>query len=107
MEKAQAFRARRSILNGQLDSLFCWEGPPMTRWLWAALAGLCFLFRPAPLRAADDPVVKRAVDKGVAFLKSKQQPDGLWKHDEIGATSLAALTLLECGVPADDPAIQK
>src|SRR5262249_37645936 len=32
---------------------------------------------------------------------------GEWTYQESGMTSLAALTLLECGVPADDPAIQR
>ena len=79
----------------------------MTRWLTAAMAGLCFVFFLTPLRAAENGAVQRAIDKGVAFLKSKQEQDGRWKHEEIGATSLAALTLLECGVPANDPGIQK
>jgi hypothetical protein len=79
----------------------------MTRWLGVAVAGWCLLFLLAPLRGADDPAIQRAVEKGVAYLKRSQQPDGRWKHDEIGATALAALTLLECGVPANDPAIQK
>jgi hypothetical protein len=79
----------------------------MTRWPGAAAAGLCLLVLLAPLQAADDPAVQRAIDKGVAHLKSIQQQDGRWRHDEIGATSLAAITLLECGVPAKDPCIQK
>src|SRR5262249_6970593 len=69
--------------------------------------GWCLLLLLAPVRAADDPRIQRAVDKGVAYLKSGQQQDGRWKHDEIGGTALVALTLLECGVPANDPCIQK
>src|SRR5262249_28344609 len=49
----------------------------------------------------------RAVDRGVAYLKSIQQPDGTWPNREIGATALAGLTLLECGVEEKDPSVQK
>lgn len=47
-------------------------------------------------------IVQPAVDKGVAYLKT-QVPDltGL----RCGYVGLNGLTLLECGVPADDPAI--
>jgi hypothetical protein len=79
----------------------------MARWLGATVIAWCFLFLIPPLRGADEATVKIAVDKGVAYLKKAQQQDGRWKHDEIGATALAALTLLECGVPANDPSIQK
>jgi hypothetical protein len=51
--------------------------------------------------------VNAAVDKGVRFLKSMQKPDGSWDYvHSVGFTALAALTLLECQVPAKDPAIQ-
>src|SRR5262249_56922223 len=36
-----------------------------------------------------------------------QDADGTWKYTEIGATALAALTMLECGVRESDPAIKK
>jgi tRNA A-37 threonylcarbamoyl transferase component Bud32 len=48
-----------------------------------------------------------AIDRGVAYLKSLQKADGTWPFTEVGATALAGLTLLECGVPPDDPAVQK
>ncbi len=58
-------------------------------------------------RAAEPGGVDRAVERGVACLKRLQGPDGTWPREQIGATALAGLTLLECGVPADDPAIRK
>ncbi len=59
-------------------------------------------------RAADKDAIDRAVDRGVKELKSIQEGDGGWPHTQkAGATALAALTLLECGVPIDDPAITK
>jgi hypothetical protein len=53
------------------------------------------------------PEFKPAMDRGVAFLKSLQKPDGSWPHQRPGATPLAAWTLLECDVSPNDPAIQK
>jgi hypothetical protein len=48
-----------------------------------------------------------AIARGVAYLKSIQQVDGTWPYDQIGPTALAGLTLLECGVPANDAAVVK
>jgi len=67
------------------------------------------------LRAADQDKVKQSIDAGVAALKAKQKDNGFWiygsdnspSHNSIGATALAGLALLECGVPADDEAIQR
>lgn len=56
--------------------------------------------------AADDPI-QQAIDRGVDHLKAIQKQDGAWPHQHIGATALAALTLLECGVAATDPAVQR
>lgn len=60
-------------------------------------------------RAADEEAIKQAVQMGVAHLKSIQAADGSWTHlsHGMGATSLAGLALLECGVKKDDPAIQR
>src|SRR5262249_41358268 len=51
--------------------------------------------------------VKQAIDRAVAHLRSLQQPDGSWKFTEMGATALAGLTLLECDVSAEDPAVAR
>jgi len=52
--------------------------------------------------------------KGVDFLKRTQNSNGTWTYVEDQTTeyshemaAMAGLTLLECGVPADDPVIQK
>jgi hypothetical protein len=66
-----------------------------------------FLPATASLRAADAEAIQRAVDRGVEYLKRLQKEDGTWPRREMGATALAGLTLLECGVAADDPAVQK
>jgi hypothetical protein len=49
--------------------------------------------------------INSAIDKGVSALKKMQRKDGTWPHEKIGATALAGLTLLECGVKADDKVI--
>ncbi|HEV3081049.1 MAG TPA: prenyltransferase/squalene oxidase repeat-containing protein [Gemmataceae bacterium] len=59
-------------------------------------------------RTADADAIKQAVDRGVAFLKSSQRPDGTWQGEyRVGITALTALTLLECDVDPADPVIQK
>src|SRR5438876_6600489 len=90
-------------------------GCPMKRGL-KCVAALCLL-APAitSARAADEEQIKLAIEKGVAALRRLQQRDpgqreGWWnypgRNNTSGMTSLAALTLLECGVQPDDPAIQ-
>jgi hypothetical protein len=52
--------------------------------------------------------VDMSVQKGMEYLKKQQQKDGRWMGShQIGYTALAGLTLLEGGLPASDPAIQK
>lgn len=70
-----------------------------------ALLGLLLLTVPA--HASDQAAVKASVERGVVYLKKLQTENGTWPRNEMGATSLAALTLLECDVPANDPVIQK
>src|SRR5437016_1492013 len=62
-----------------------------------------------------DPHIQRAVDRGVSFLRSLQSPDGAWLYNpydrtvppNVGATALAALSLLESGIKTDDPAVRR
>jgi hypothetical protein len=61
-------------------------------------------------RAVDPDTIKRAVDSGVAYLKQNQNQDGSWGANNghtSGCTALAAMTLLECGVGADEAGIKK
>jgi hypothetical protein len=66
---------------------------------------------PARARGADKVAIDRAVERGVAALRSMQKTDGRWDYPTpsatAGTTALAALTMLECGVEKDDPAIVK
>ena len=57
--------------------------------------------------AADKEKVQHAVDRGVEHLRGLQARDGSWPAHYFGGTALAGLTLLECDVPASDPAIQQ
>lgn len=52
--------------------------------------------------------VRAAVLRGVRFLKTTQEANGTWAGTHpVGYAALPALTLLECGVPASDPTVQK
>jgi hypothetical protein len=60
-----------------------------------------------PALAVDKRAVERSIDRGVDALKKSQNDDGSWSNISLGATSLAALTLVECGVPRNDPSVKK
>jgi hypothetical protein len=60
--------------------------------------------------------INEAVERGVKYLKARLlsedhlyycSTDGGLGGAHVGAVALAALTLLECGVPPTDPAVQK
>lgn len=76
-----------------------WVGGPLLS-LAAILATTAY--------AADKQAIQQAIARGVAYLKQGQGIDGSWPHAHTaGATALVGLTLLECGVPAADPAVQR
>lgn len=70
---------------------------------------------PKPLSKEEQAKVDKAVDRGVDFLKRTQTEEGNWPRYYMGATkrwqvgecALPAYALLEAGVPASDPVIQK
>jgi len=61
---------------------------------------------PAKLTSLD---VERAINSGLAYLRSQQQSGGFFRYQsqewDVGATSLAALSLAMAGTPADDPVL--
>jgi hypothetical protein len=62
----------------------------------------------APSRAADKEAVNAAVERGRKNLLATQHDTGTWASEHpTGLTALCGLTLLECGVPVDDAAVQK
>jgi hypothetical protein len=61
-----------------------------------------------PLTKAEQNQIDTAIGRGVAFLKKAQTPEGTWPGARpIEAAALAGMTLLECGVPANDPVLVK
>ncbi len=93
----------------------------------ATLAALSGLARGAKEAGGPDPEkIQEAIRRGIHYLRAQQQDDGSWRfirevrkknkkeverrHDAVydtGLTALAALAMLENGVPASDPAIRK
>ncbi len=75
-----------------------------------ALVYLAGVFGPNDAARAADvlPLIKQAIERGVAQLKTKQMKVGNWDtgQNSAGSTALAGVTLLECDVPPDDPVIQ-
>ncbi|QEL16057.1 prenyltransferase/squalene oxidase repeat-containing protein [Limnoglobus roseus] len=70
---------------------------------------LAVLALTASLLPAADPKAewKATVDKGVAFLKAAQKPDGSWgtAPQSMGVTGVVVTGLLQCGVsPDEEPA---
>jgi hypothetical protein len=54
--------------------------------------------------------VNAAIDRGVAQLRKLQKDDGRfepYEGQDLGTTALCAYTLVSCGVPAADPAVEK
>jgi hypothetical protein len=69
------------------------------------LATLALVTADTPIRAVDQDLIDKAIEKGVKALRRMQQPDGTWPHQYIGATALAGVTLLECGADKQDKAV--
>jgi hypothetical protein len=69
---------------------------------WVAVAFLIVF--PVPARAQDDAAIRRAISCGVDFLKTTQINSG---GPGVGANALIGLTLLECGVSANDPSVKR
>lgn len=64
-----------------------------------------------PLNAPlDARMVLESIDRGVAYLKREQDEKGRWDESDNypgGVSALCSLSLLNAGVPADDPVIEK
>jgi hypothetical protein len=62
-----------------------------------------------PALAADPQQIQQAIARGVRAIKevpASESQDPRYR-DGVGLYSLIGLTLLECGVPADDPAVRR
>jgi hypothetical protein len=76
-------------------------------WRAGAWAVVAVLAAAAPAAAVDQDTIDKSVKAGVAALRQGQDQTGRWHaYQDVGMTALAALTLLECDVPADDKAVQ-
>jgi hypothetical protein len=56
--------------------------------------------------------VNEAIERGARWLRQTQRGDGTWQSPynrgyPMGATALAALTLLKCGARPDEPVVEK
>lgn len=56
-----------------------------------------------------DDEVSAAIDRGLSWLRERQNADGSWSFGghTLGMTALAALAMLENGTPPDDPAVRR
>jgi len=79
--------------------------------LWAAAVAAAF---PATARAAEEltpEVVRISIERGVDYLKKQQNKvRGNWAGhggQPGGVTALCTLAMLNAGVPAEDPAVQR
>ena len=74
--------------------------------VFATLLLLTGMIRPAYAAEIDAASVQRAIDRGVAYLRSSQNDRGGWNEygsQSCGLTSLCTLSLLNAGVSRDDP----
>ncbi|MBI1832663.1 MAG: hypothetical protein HYR84_14580 [Planctomycetes bacterium] len=61
-----------------------------------------------PAIAAQQKKINDAIDKGVAYLKRTQHPNGTWHPGHpVGYAAIGGLTLLECNVSPKDPAVMR
>lgn len=74
---------------------------------WGLLATMALAAGSTPARAVEKDEIDKAIDRGVSALLAMRRPDGTWPHPHIGATALAALTLLECGAKEDGKPIRQ
>jgi hypothetical protein len=74
--------------------------------------------KPSPAKAEPPPPLSKEVlgqiARGVQFLQKHQDADGSWQKllgitgpNKVGDSALAGLTLLGCGVPRNDPGVQR
>lgn len=64
----------------------------------------------AKVEANDKESIAASIDRGVAYLKREQNPDGSWSSRSVSnfdLTPLCTLALLNSGVPPDDDHIQR
>ena len=66
--------------------------------VWDNVGDLCLLSK--------DITFVSAVEKGLHWLRTQQNPDGSWQNS-VGITSMTALAFLNAGYTEDDPTVNK
>ena len=63
----------------------------------------------APEKVLTEKIVKNAIEKGQQFLLQQQGENGAWTSSEyvVGKTSLALMTLINCGMTVEDVPVQR
>lgn len=84
----------------------------MFRWAWVVV-----LVVPLVVRAEPEPLVEQvraAINRGVNYLRRTEKGRGHWEQPGLvatdkpgGATALAMLALLNCGLPPSDPMMKR
>src|SRR5262245_32771214 len=83
------------------------------RWLVVVALFCCVPVLPAQpgnITPDEQTKINDAIDRGVRFLQATQTRSGTWATNNqhaLGYTALPGLTLLECGVPPTDAAVQR
>lgn len=112
-------RTRGHVVHARIDLTYRYvklkassaEKPTVIAATWDIRAKRRYAFRHDGFQAEVD----KAIDKGVAYLKTLQIADGEAHaasytphgNHRIGSTALAILTLAACDVPRDDPSIRR
>ena len=76
---------------------------------YCAILLIVTIGRPACAEVTEQQV-KRAIDRGIGYLKSAQNGRGSWDENAMapgGVACLCTLALLNCNVPLDDPVMVK
>ena len=60
----------------------------------------------------DPEAVRQAIDRGITFLRDRQNANGSWQMEghgdqRTGSTAIAVIAMRSCGVPPNDPSIQR
>jgi len=80
-------------------------------YLLCILGFFAFTVASAPGQDIDPENVRQAIVRGIAYLKDKQLPDGSWTvegaNERCGSTAIAVIAMRSCGVPPNDPSIQR
>ena len=83
---------------------------PKFRFLYFIIGIFIFTITSVQGQDIDPKAVQQAIDSGIIFLRQSQNQDGSWDPDSsnrCGPTALAVIAMRSCGVPANDPSIER